>query len=142
MLESFFNAFIAYFMVIDPVGNAPIFHAVTEAQDLARKLRTALEGTTIATTVILFVALCRAWILAYPNINEVEFKIAGSNNGTKGKNDSGSDSLAIYPLAILPLVGPSATMSAGAPSGFVKSRLLSRTRSFLVSDILTAPPPF
>ena len=41
MLESFITAFIIYFVVIDPVGNAPIFLAVTEAQDRARKLAEA-----------------------------------------------------------------------------------------------------
>ena len=76
MLESFITAFIIYFVVIDPIGNAPIFLAVTEAQDRARKLRTALEGTSIATAIMLFFALCGAWILAYLNITEGAFKIA------------------------------------------------------------------
>ena len=63
--------------MIDPVGNAPIFLAVTEAQDRARKLRTALEGTAIAAAIMLFFALCGAWIFAYLNITEAAFKIAG-----------------------------------------------------------------
>ena len=49
MIESFITAFIIYFVVIDPIGNAPIFLAVTGAQDRARKMRTALEGTMVAT---------------------------------------------------------------------------------------------
>ena len=61
----------------DPIGNAPIFLAVTEAQDRARKLRTALEGTAIATAIMMFFALCGAWILGYLNITEAAFKIAG-----------------------------------------------------------------
>ena len=77
MFESFVTAFIIYFVVIDPIGNAPIFLAVTEAQDRARKLRTALEGTAIATAIMLFFALCGAWILGYLNITEAAFKIAG-----------------------------------------------------------------
>ena len=48
MLETFVTDFIIYFVVIDPVGNAPIFVAVTRHQDRARKLRTALEGTVVA----------------------------------------------------------------------------------------------
>ena len=77
MFESFVTAFIIYFVVIDPIGNAPIFLAVTEAQDRARKLRTALEGTAIATAIMMFFALCGAWILGYLNITEAAFKIAG-----------------------------------------------------------------
>ena len=146
MFESFVTAFIIYFVVIDPVGNAPIFLAVTEAQDRARKLRTALEGTAIATAIMLFFALCGAWILAYLNITEAAFKIAGGiilflvaldmlaakrqqrkrDESTGGGNtgegapeatdsatdsDSAADNLAIYPLAIPLLAGPSAIMS-------------------------------
>ena len=77
MFESFVTAFIIYFVVIDPIGNAPIFLAVTEAQDRARKLRTALEGTAITTAFMMFFALCGAWILGYLNITEAAFKIAG-----------------------------------------------------------------
>ena len=139
MFESFVTAFIIYFVVIDPIGNAPIFLAVTEAQDRARKLRTALEGTAIATAIMLFFALCGAWILGYLNITEAAFKIAGgiilflvaldmlaakrqqrkraesTGSGTSSdavdEEDSDGDNLAIYPLAIPLLAGPSAIMS-------------------------------
>ena len=148
MFESFVTAFIIYFVVIDPIGNAPIFLAVTEAQDRARKLRTAFEGTAIATAIMLFFALCGAWILAYLNITEAAFKIAGgiilflvaldmlaakrqqrkrhestgggntgggtpeaTDSATDNDSDSDSDNLAIYPLAIPLLAGPSAIMS-------------------------------
>ena len=140
MFESFVTAFIIYFVVIDPIGNAPIFLAVTEAQDRARKLRTALEGTAIATAIMLFFALCGAWILGYLNITEAAFKIAGGiilflvaldmlaakRQERKRAESTGSDSstaseaaaeetdgdnLAIYPLAIPLLAGPSAIMS-------------------------------
>ena len=58
MFKSFVTAFIAHFVVIDPIDNAPIFLAVTEAQDCARKLRTTLKGT--ATAIMVFFALCGA----------------------------------------------------------------------------------
>ena len=138
MLESFITAFIIYFVVIDPIGNAPIFLAVTEAQTRARKLRTAIEGTVIATAIMLFFALCGAWILGYLNISEAAFKIAGgiilflvaldmlaakrqqrkrdesTGGGTSGETspeEPDSDNLAVYPLAIPLLAGPSAIMS-------------------------------
>jgi len=138
MLESFVTAFIIYFVVIDPIGNAPIFLAVTEAQDRARKLRTALEGTAIATAIMLFFALCGAWILSYLNITEAAFKIAGGMilflvaldmlaakrqrrkraestgagiAGETGHDETEGDNLAVYPLAIPLLAGPSAIMS-------------------------------
>ena len=54
MFESLFKAFIIYFVVINPIGNAPAFFAVTEAQDASRELLTALEGTAIATAITMF----------------------------------------------------------------------------------------
>ena len=141
MIESFITAFIIYFVVIDPIGNAPIFLAVTGAQDRARKMRTALEGTLVATMIMLFFALCGAWILAYLNISEAAFKIAGGiilflvaldmlaakrqarkraettgestseSTGKTAADEPDSDNLAIYPLAIPLLAGPSAIMS-------------------------------
>ena len=91
---------------------------------------------------MLFFALCGAWILAYLNITEAAFKIAGgiilflvaldmlaakrqqrkrdestaggnAGDGTPDATDNTgeSDNLAIYPLAIPLLAGPSAIMS-------------------------------
>ena len=127
MLEAFITAFIIYFVVIDPVGNAPIFLAVTKHQDRTRKLRTALEGTAI----MLFFALCGAWILGYLNISEAAFRIAGGiilflvaldmlaakrqqrkREATTGEDSAAEpDNVAVYPLAIPLLAGPSAIMS-------------------------------
>ena len=77
MLESFLTAFVIYFVVIDPIGNAPIFLAVTTHLDKAKKARVAIEGTVVATAIMLFFALCGSWILGYLNISEAAFKIAG-----------------------------------------------------------------
>ena len=60
MIESFITAFIIYFVVIDPIGNAPIFLAVTGAHARAHKMRSALEGTMVATMIMLFFAICGA----------------------------------------------------------------------------------
>ena len=137
MVEAFITAFIIYFVVIDPVGNAPIFLAVTQHQDRARKLRTALEGTAIATTIMLFFALCGAWILGYLNISEAAFRIAGGiilflvaldmlaakrqqrkREATTGDDSAAEpDNVAIYPLAIPLLAGPSAIMSVIVVTG-------------------------
>ena len=139
MLESFITAFIIYFVVIDPIGNAPVFLAVTSGQDRSQKLRIALEGTAIATGIMFFFALCGAWVLAYLNITEAAFKIAGgiilflvaldmlaakrqqrkraestSDEGSspdKTVIDQDNENLAVYPLAIPLLAGPAAIMS-------------------------------
>ena len=131
MLEPFVTAFIIYFVVIDPVGNAPIFVAVTQRHDRAHKLRMALEGTVFATMIMLFFALCGSWVLAYLNISEAAFRIAGGiilflvaldmlsarrqqrkrKFSTHEDEESGLDNVAIFPLSTPLLAGPSAIMS-------------------------------
>ena len=131
MFEAFVTAFIIYFVVIDPVGNAPIFLAVTQHQDRTRKLRTALEGTIVATMIMLFFALCGRWVLAYLNISEAAFRIAGGiilflvaldmlsakrqqrkrEVSTRDDEASEPDNVALFPLATPLLAGPSAIMS-------------------------------
>ena len=53
MLGCFITAYISYFVVIDPLGKAPIFLALTEERDRARKFRTALDSAAVATAIIL-----------------------------------------------------------------------------------------
>ena len=77
MIENFLTAFIVYFVVIDPIGTAPIFLAVTAAQDKRAKIRTAIEATLVATLIMVFFALCGSWVLQYLKIGEPAFKIAG-----------------------------------------------------------------
>jgi len=127
MIESFITAFIIYFVVIDPVGNAPVFLAVTTAQTRRQKFRTAIEGTLFASFIMLFFALCGAWVLAYLKITQPAFKIAGgiilflvsldmlSARRQQRKRDESTDNegdnLGIYPLAIPMLAGPAAIIS-------------------------------
>ena len=63
MLENFVVAFIVYFVVIDPVGNAPIFLAITSHLPKRQKIRVAIEGSSVAAAIMFFFALCWAWIL-------------------------------------------------------------------------------
>ena len=79
----------------------------------------------------LFFALCGAWLLAYLNISEPAFKIAGGiilflvsldmlsakrqtrkrDESTSDTNDIEAENVAIYPLAIPMLAGPAAIIS-------------------------------
>lgn len=77
MYEAFVTAFIIYSVVIDHVGNMPIFLAVTQHQNRVSKLRTALDGKIVATMIMVFFALCRGWVLAYLKITEAAFRIGG-----------------------------------------------------------------
>jgi multiple antibiotic resistance protein len=65
MLENFITSFIVYFVVIDQIGNSPIFLAITAHLSKRQKIRTAIEGSIVAVAIMLFFALCGAWILQY-----------------------------------------------------------------------------
>ena len=77
MIENFLAAFIVYFVVIDPTGTAPLFLAVTAAQDKRAKIRITIEATLLATLIMVFFALCGSWVLQYLRVGEPAFKIAG-----------------------------------------------------------------
>ncbi len=135
MLESFVTAFIIYFVVIDPIGNAPVFLAVTSHLGRGRKLRVAIEDAAIATAIMLFFAHCGAWVLSYLKISDAAFKIAGgiilflvaletlaAKRQQRKRHESTGEPLAaspgtennnpaIYPRAIPLLADPAAIMS-------------------------------
>ena len=54
MIESFLTAFVIYFVVIDPVGSAPIFLSVTSHFTKAERYKVALEATGIALLIMIF----------------------------------------------------------------------------------------
>jgi len=145
MLENFITAFIVYFVVIDPVGNAPIFLAITSHLPRRQKIRVAIEGSTVAAAIMLFFAICGAWILQYLAISFTAFKLAGGiilllvaldmlSNRRQQRKEQGSDiaspddNIAIFPLAVPLLAGPAAitsvmVVSSGA-AGSLKLSLL------------------
>ena len=95
------------------------------------------QAHAIATAIMLFFALCGAWILGYLNISEAAFRIAGGiilflvaldmlaakrqqrkREATTGDDSAAEpDNVAIYPLAIPLLAGPSAIMSVIVVTG-------------------------
>ncbi|MDB0013890.1 MarC family protein [Alphaproteobacteria bacterium] len=138
MIENFITAFIVYFVVINPVGTAPIFLAITTHLNKRQKIRTALEGTFVAGAIMLFFALCGMWILHYLNIFFTTFRLAGGitlllvaldtlTNKRQARREHGNDTLSIddniafFPLATPLLVGPTAITSvmvvASSPAG-------------------------
>ena len=76
--ERFVTAFSFYSVFVDPIANVPTFLAVAGAQARARKMRTDLEDTLVATMIMLFFTLCGAWTLIYLDISWAALKIAGT----------------------------------------------------------------
>ncbi len=126
MIEVFFQAFVLYFVVIDPIGNTPIFMSITQNQSGKEKIQTAIEGILIATVVLILFSVIGQFILSYLNISLESFRIAGGiilflialemlfNKRQERKEqilDLNKDKISIFPLAIPILAGPAAITS-------------------------------
>lgn len=77
LLEIAANAFALLFVVIDPMGVAPLFVALTVGGDAAFKRKMALRSTTIAALVLVVFALIGQPLLSAMGIGLPAFRIAG-----------------------------------------------------------------
>ncbi len=126
MLEIFIQSFVLYFVVIDPIGSAPIFFVVTKNLRVDDKIKTALNSTTFAFLVLVFFALLGNYIFNHLNITFPALKIAGGlilflvslemlfNKRQERKEENtnfDTDNISVFPLAIPLLAGPAAIIS-------------------------------
>jgi len=126
MLEVFIQAFVLYFVVIDPIGNTPIFMSITQLQNEKEKRQTAIEAVVIATIILILFSIIGQFVLSYLKISLESFRIAGGiilfliaiemlfNKRQERKQqvlEQTKDKLSIFPLAIPILAGPAAITS-------------------------------
>jgi len=77
MIELFVSAFVTLFVVIDPVGCAPIYAGLTKEASSKQSRNMALRATLIAAFILLFFALLGEDLLNALNIQLDSFRIAG-----------------------------------------------------------------
>ena len=126
MLEIFIKTFVLYFIVIDPLGNTPLFLIITQHLETKDKIKTALGGIIIATVILLFFALLGNFILSYLNISFSAFTVAGGiilflismemlfdkrQQRKEGDLNYSSDKISVFPLATPLLAGPAGITS-------------------------------
>ena len=126
MLEIFVKTFFLYFIVIDPLGNTPIFLSLTQNMETNQKIKIALSATIIAAIILLFFALLGSSLLTYLNISYPAFTIGGGiillliaiemlfdkrNQRKEGDIDINSENVSIFPLATPIIAGPAAITS-------------------------------
>ena len=146
MLEKFFQTFVLYFVVIDPLAAAPLFLIVTQGLKVKNKLRTAFEATLIATLILIFFAILGNFILSYLQISLSAFTIAGGiilflislemlfDKRSQRKEDKIKESSAatsVFPLAIPLLAGPAAITSVIVSVAGMGGNLLSQATGML-----------
>jgi MarC family membrane protein len=127
--DTLVSALVTLLVVVDPVGLAPIFLALTEGMTDAARRRVALRASLIAFAVLAGFALAGQWLLAQLGITLPAFRIAGglllfaiafemvygrrSDRQTRTAEqavhaDEHARHVAAFPLAIPLLAGPGA----------------------------------
>lgn len=123
----FVAIFISFFAIIDPIGTVPVFIAVTQQFDEAKKRRIALIATGVSAAVLLFFVVAGEIILTAMSIPLPAFRIAGGlvlflfaltmilgeskpeQEIALADRDHGT---AIFPLAVPSLAGPGSMLAA------------------------------
>ena len=77
MTDSLINSFVVLFIVIDPVGIAPLFWTLIKGSTLEYQRAMALRGTAIATGILLLFFFSGDHLLQLLGISLPAFRIAG-----------------------------------------------------------------
>jgi len=120
-LTLFATAFVTVLVIMDPVGNIPIFLALTKGQDVPQRRHSALLASTVAGAVILGFALCGQQVLELLGISLEALQVAGGllllvialellrpSGGGSASLTSGDTNIALVPLGTPLLAGPGA----------------------------------
>lgn len=128
------TAFVTLFVIIDPLGLAPLFVALTQGQSAARRRTIALTACLVAGGVLTLFGIFGDTVLAIAGISMPAFRIAGGallfltaldmlfEKRAKRRKDQGetaetSDDPSVFPLAIPLIAGPGAIASMILLSG-------------------------
>ena len=128
MFELIFNSFVTLFVVIDPLGLAPVFAALTRGYPEKRKREAAIRGTALGAAILFLFALAGDVLLDALGIGLAAFRIAGgillfllaldmvfgrpsgvrSRTVREQEEESHEQDVSVFPLAIPLLAGPGA----------------------------------
>jgi multiple antibiotic resistance protein len=126
-LDYFISALVTLLVVVDPVGLAPAFLAVTHGVPAQARKRIAWRACVIASLILFGTALVGDWLLRQLGIGVPAFRIAGglllflvasemvlgvrNNRQTKQAEEAMEEhvrNIAAFPLAIPLMAGPGA----------------------------------
>lgn len=118
------TAFVALFVVIDPIGLTPLFVALTTGMSSQKRRRIAIRATLVATGILLVFSIFGENILTFIGISMPAFRIAGGillfltaldmlfERRTRRREDQAEEEVeddpSVFPLAIPLIAGPGA----------------------------------
>ncbi len=120
------TAFVTLFVVIDPIGLAPLFVALTQGMNAKQRRRIALRACAVAFAVLTLFTLAGEAVLTFIGISMPAFRIAGGlllfltalemlferrSKRREDRNDETGETDAdpsVFPLAIPLIAGPGA----------------------------------
>src|SRR5947208_13215678 len=76
-LEYLVSALVTLLIVVDPVGLAPTFLAVTQGMSAAHRRQVAIRASMIAALILIGTAVIGDWLLTTLGISLPAFRIAG-----------------------------------------------------------------
>jgi len=118
-ISDLFKGIIALFIIVDPLGNIPIFIGLTENVPDAQKKKVFNTATLVGVILLLVFAFTGQEILTIFGLSIYSFEVAGGIllliiairiliSGTRETTESSPESLGAVPIAIPLLVGPGA----------------------------------
>lgn len=123
------SAFVTLFVVIDPIGLAPLFVALTQGMESSERQRIAVRACLLALIILTLFAAFGEAVLGFIGISMPAFRIAGGvllfltaldmlferrtkrREDQSSEGDDSSDDPSVFPLAIPLIAGPGSIAS-------------------------------
>jgi MarC family membrane protein len=156
-LDFTISALVTLFVVVDPLGLAPTFLAVTEGLPRRAKYSVALRASIIAGTILVGTALLGDWLFQALGISLPAFRIAGGlllfaiafemvfgirmrreGQAAEEAVEEHVRNIAAFPLAIPLLAGPGAMTATVLLAGRAAGNLLLTGLLFAVVVVVAA----
>jgi multiple antibiotic resistance protein len=121
-LAPYITAFVTLFVIVDPIGLAPLFVALTQGMTSEQRRAIAIRATLIGTALLTLFGLAGEAVLGFVGISMPAFRIAGGillfltaldmlfERRKKRREDQAAhtDDPSVFPLATPLIAGPGA----------------------------------
>ncbi len=124
MLTHLVEAFIAFFVVVDPFGTIPLFLLLTADYTAAQQRRIAIKSTVVAAGILVFFIVLGQFIFDHIGVNLYAFKAAGGcillilslqmvmgSHAHQDPPNTQHTDISIFPIALPYIAGPATIMA-------------------------------